>query len=157
MNPFHSFKQKCRRDHPYERNVTKCNDEFDTSVSIIIFLIFWPLDVRWEIMFEIIECIIWLTDSWVTFNAIKERAKLDKSVKRWDASDKIAIELERNPPISSAMKNTKHTDSDFQKTSKYVLITSFLYYVIMILVTTKHLEKVPSEAMVSLLVAFCFV
>ena len=104
-----------------------------------------------------IECIIRLTDSWVTFNAIRERAKLDKSVKRWDASDKIAIELERNPPISSAMKNTKHTDSYFQKSAKYVTITSFLYYVIMILVTTKHLEKVPSEAMVSLLVAFCFV
>lgn len=104
-----------------------------------------------------IECIIRLTDSWVTFNAIRERAKLDKSVKRWDASDKIAIELERNPPISSAMKNTKHTDFYFQKSAKYVTITSFLYYVIMILVTTKHLEKVPSEAMVSLLVAFCFV
>ena len=104
-----------------------------------------------------IECIIRLADSWVTFNAIRERAKLDKSVKRWDASDKIAIELERNPPTSSAMKNTKHTDSDFQKSSKYVTITSFLYYVIIILVTTKNFQKVPSEAMVSLLVAFCFV
>ena len=116
LNPFHSFKQKRRRHHPYKCNITKCNYEFYTSVSIIISLIFWPLDVRWEVILEKMECITRLTDSWVTFNAIKERAKLDKSVKRWDASDKIAIELERNPPISSAMKNTKHTDSNFQNT-----------------------------------------